>query len=1319
MAFYPAQLQSANLEQFGIVYADEVQGHKTVANLEALYDVSDAILSKSTTNAGDDALGQQWYVVSEGCYYRLDNWANRNQASGWRKMQNVDEEFDSLQEHGADKIKSFTTTSDTVSLNYNTWKNSTTSVDGSVTIPAATGDQAGVLTANGKDQLTQLNKLGEVTHLTDGGVFTEEASTVTVHYKCINTKEGATSAVVTKSEAIPEATLTKAGVLSAAKRNQLEQLDKIGEVTHLTDSGVFTTDANTVTLHYQCVDTNSGANSAVSTKTAVIPEATLTKAGTLAASNRNQLEQLNKITAVSHIADEQAFTSNANNVALNFKCILTTDGAAEDIQEHSVNIPAASNTSAGTMSATDKIEHDRINTANFTLGAVTPSASTVQIAASKTNITNGSSVANNITLPGATTSAAGVMSATDKTEHDRINTANFALGAVTPSTTAVAIAASKTNITNGSSVTNNITIPGVTESAAGVMSAADKAKLNDITIPEGGVDFSGDATDVINGAGDSVDLMAKFPTTVVTNLTGVTPSTSAATINFTRSAKDTLDYNAATSNTVTIPGATTSAAGLMSATDKTEHDRITTTNFTLGAVTPSASTVQIAATKTTISTGASAANNITLPAVTESAAGVMSAADKAKLNDITLPTGGVSFSGDATDVINGAGDSVDLMAKFPATVITNITGVTPNTTSATINFTKSAKDTLDYNAATNNTVTIPAVTESAAGLMSSADKAKLNDIKFVQSLTATGTQVVAVTSDTVVINSASQLNVTGINANAYNKVRFVNATSINTLFTFNNASAGNNKLLTTYYPSQIALPRYCSVEFVKSSTGWILSDLTGVTYFPDVTASETMVVTVNADRSIGTLPIRTMKEWDETVTQEQSVSQLNQRFPDAPVGFQFVCVSINRVYEKFNETNEWVCHYIWETGTEGTATSTDKGLMSAADKVKLDTTIPNYTVNGMKISTNPVLDGADIRLTGYSKPSSTSGIAATDTINAALGKLETGLSNEVTNRTKADSNLQSQITNLNNGKVSSVTKSGTGAVITGGSINGSTLTLTSGNFTFANGSSGNFTVTPPGGAAQTVSIGKPATAGTADVAKSVAWGNVSGKVNASTSANGLMTTAQVTKLNGIAAGAEVNQNAFSNVVVGGTTIAADAKTDTLTLIAGRNVTLTPNATNDSVTIASSYVNTTYAAGSNLTLSGTTFALASTISLTRVNASSGFFQQSDKRLKSDIKPLEHTIEDICSIPTDSFILNGKQDLGTIAQDLEEKFPEVVSECELKAAEIPNPEDFEKVEKDGETYVLVKEVDYAKLSILALEGIKLLKKEIDELKKELHK
>ena len=76
---------------------------------------------------------------------------------------------------------------------------------------------------------------------------------------------------------------------------------------------------------------------------------------------------------------------------------------------------------------------------------------------------------------------------------------------------------------------------------------------------------------------------------------------------------------------------------------------------------------------------------------------------------------------------------------------------------------------------------------------------------------------------------------------------------------------------------------------------------------------------------------------------------------------------------------------------------------------------------------------------------------------------------------------------------------------------------------------------------------------------------------ASGSAAGSMSSAHYTKLEGIAAGAEVNQNAFSKVAVSGqTTVEADAKTDTLTLAAGSNVTLTTDATNDKVTIAASY-----------------------------------------------------------------------------------------------------------------------------------------------------
>lgn len=73
--------------------------------------------------------------------------------------------------------------------------------------------------------------------------------------------------------------------------------------------------------------------------------------------------------------------------------------------------------------------------------------------------------------------------------------------------------------------------------------------------------------------------------------------------------------------------------------------------------------------------------------------------------------------------------------------------------------------------------------------------------------------------------------------------------------------------------------------------------------------------------------------------------------------------------------------------------------------------------------------------------------------------------------------------------------------------------------------------------------------------------------NATQTTDGLMSSGDKTKLDGITAGAEPNQNAFSNVKVGSTTVAADTKTDTLTLIAGTNVTLTPDASADSITIA--------------------------------------------------------------------------------------------------------------------------------------------------------
>ena len=78
-------------------------------------------------------------------------------------------------------------------------------------------------------------------------------------------------------------------------------------------------------------------------------------------------------------------------------------------------------------------------------------------------------------------------------------------------------------------------------------------------------------------------------------------------------------------------------------------------------------------------------------------------------------------------------------------------------------------------------------------------------------------------------------------------------------------------------------------------------------------------------------------------------------------------------------------------------------------------------------------------------------------------------------------------------------------------------------------------------------------------------------------AAGLMSTEDKKKLDGITSGAEVNQNAFSNVIVGSTTISSDSKTDSL-ILAGSNVTITPDATNDKVTIGITKDNVTSALG---------------------------------------------------------------------------------------------------------------------------------------------
>lgn len=386
------------------------------------------------------------------------------------------------------------------------------------------------------------------------------------------------------------------------------------------------------------------------------------------------------------------------------------------------------------------------------------------------------------------------------------------------------------------------------------------------------------------------------------------------------------------------------------------------------------------------------------------------------------------------------------------------------------------------------------------------------------------------------------------------------------------------------------------------------------------------------------------------------------------------------------------------------ATQSVAGVMTAADKVKLDVTLPNlidsnktnidnYTVNGFKISTNPVLDGADIKITGYTKPSTTGALAAADSVNGALGKLEKKLDDEVTSRTNAVSNLTNTVNSnkstidnytINGAKISTnpkitVTVGGSGNAVTTASFSGTVLTLTKGamynnyshpagsgaskstglykfstdstshisgvtavtksditalgipssdtntTYSFSSGNGG-FTVTPSGGSSQTVSIGKPSTAGTAD------------KV-----ANTLTFTGYQSKsYNGSAA----------------VSVAIPSKVSDLT--------------NDSGYITS-YTDTKNTAGSTnssskLYLVGATSQASSPVTYSNsgvytqsgaVYASAGFYDTSDMRVKDNIESIDVSKADKIRLVEFDRTDREHHGYGVIAQELETVYPSMVN------------------------------------------------------------
>lgn len=386
------------------------------------------------------------------------------------------------------------------------------------------------------------------------------------------------------------------------------------------------------------------------------------------------------------------------------------------------------------------------------------------------------------------------------------------------------------------------------------------------------------------------------------------------------------------------------------------------------------------------------------------------------------------------------------------------------------------------------------------------------------------------------------------------------------------------------------------------------------------------------------------------------------------------------------------------------ATQSVAGVMTAADKVKLDVTLPNlidsnktnidnYTVNGFKISTNPVLDGADIKITGYTKPSTTGALAAADSVNGALGKLEKKLDDEVTNRTNAVSNLTNTVNSnkstidnytINGAKISTnpkitVTVGGSGNAVTTASFSGTVLTLTKGatynnyshpagsgaskstglykfstdstshisgvtavtksditalgipssdtntTYSFSSGTGG-FTVTPSGGSTQTVSIGKPSTAGTAD------------KV-----ANTLTFTGYQSKsYNGSAA----------------VSVAIPSRVSDLTNDSGyiTSYTDTKNTTGSTNSSSKLYlVGATSQASSPVTYSNSGVYTQSGA----VYASAGFYDTSDMRVKDNIEYIDVSKADKIRLVEFDRTDREHHGYGVIAQELETVYPSMVN------------------------------------------------------------
>ena len=838
----------------------------------------------------------------------------------------------------------------------------------------------------------------------------------------------------------------------------------------------------------------------------------------------------------------------------------------------------------------------------------------------------------------------------------------------------------------------------VTQTLAGVMSAADKVKLDGLD-PNSLTDLS--------AASD-----ANKVTVTVTKDNGL---------------------NADTTETFDLPQVSATKAGTMTAKDKVELDRISTANFALGAVTPNETTVGIAATKTVVEDGTVEQNPITLPASTAEKAGVQTAADK-KLFD-SIPDNIIILSGNKPVEVGQQSSHVTLTHNFSSKKEEGIYTHEPE----------------DY-----KTTYIPAATTEKAGVMTAQDKVNLDetlpndiaqevqdrkdaiealegkseaalaqevadrkaadtalDTKFTKAVndeatartsadTALGARIDKEIADRTVADTA-------LDTKLQNNINTLEAKHDAFVATKGKADGfapldGNGLVPANHLPSYVDDVLEVYATYDVSPTG----GLTNVQLYTDAghqtpVVGESGKIYINVANGEPPYQFR----WSGTKFVDSNTSSLiigeiagtafegsrGKHLEDVVSSMPRNLISNISIANRNKRNIIILCNYSTTDGQghyidkpDGMvipltpATIQEAGLMDAESVIKLNQTLPKA-----------IEDEQEARIAKDNEHDKL--------INSLPQEIMTVINGVTQNTNNLGLKYFRWVKNTEEGSYSR----GTDVNVT---IPAATKT-TAGVMTAADKTNLDNTVQ---GLANEITNRTNAIDALRTELKTY--------VDDLIADTGSDVTALETKVNNHIAN-KSNPHAVTRAQVGLSNV--NNTSDANKPVSTAQATAIADAKAAGTTAQTSINNHAGRKDNPHTVTRAQLGLATTdqVVFAKTTAPSGFFKESsDVRLKSNVKDLNHTLEQICQIPTKSFEIAGKEDEGTIAQNLEALgFGKYVDETPVEKSTVPNPEEFETLEINGEEYVLVKQVKYHKMSTLAIEGVKLLYDEIKALKAEI--